>query len=225
MRVRVIYEFIGFPADIASIITGYCAEPVLLDWIPKDKLDKHMLATNPMAYRAGMVDVNDPTMFEWIAGNSAAEAEIRANPIDYFCSDRIWFNPSVADLLLKARRQCDIWFFSRNTCIDVVHYLETRFGLTDLEGFSMNESAITWLRAHPDVIEKSYICGNPAAIDIIQALPKIEYNYLSANSHPWAIEQLRTHQNEIDWTWFSGNPGIFQYKTDPKLITILTRSE
>jgi hypothetical protein len=177
-----------------------------------------------VAWEAGMVAIND-TNIEYIAGNPAAEQEIRDNLIGYARFDHIWWNHRLADLLLKTRGPRDAWYFSQNKNPDVVRYLIAHTDEIDLESFSANPGAITWLRANVDRIDNDGICGNSAAIDIIQSLPAINYNCLSCNDHPWAIEQIRLNINhpEIDWGDLSANPGIFHYVTDPRLIAELSQ--
>lgn len=223
-RVVVIDEFIGFPKDIATIVAGYCAELQLLPWIDKEKLDRCWLYSNPKAVEVGWLDLHGGDPF-WIAANSAAGDVIKANIAKYSDESNIWENPTVFDLLIE--RGCEIdptWFCSNPHPKAVAMVISGKVEM-NVYDFNKNPGAINWLRTNSNMINNEAICANPEAIDIIQSLKKIDYNQLSANHHPWAIEQLsRVNADQINWATISANPGIFEYHTDPAWIATLTRA-
>ncbi len=221
-RVIVIDEFIGFPKEIARIIAEYCMELRLLPWIDKDKLDRECLYSNPKALEAGWLDLCGGDSY-WIAGNPAAGEVIKADIDRYIWEPPIWENPSVFEFLIESGYPINNEWFSLNPHPKAVQIMLANFADMNMDHFNENPSAVQWLRENPRFIDNECICANPAAIDIIQRLPEINYDKLSSNSHPWAMEQLHLHQDRICWIEISSNPGIFEHRIDDALVSALTR--
>ena len=204
--IRVTYEFSGFPIDIANIIAGYLAtEQGLCEWIDPAKLRKLEFHLNPVAVKLGMIDLTKlrPVSRECynIAQNPAAADFIRARPGLFTGCDSIWANPAILEWIYGEFRpgekdQYD--WLARNPCQRAVNILTNSYpGCFDLEIFSQNPAAAEWFggRGSKSVdddewwakgfgakdMDKSAICANPNAIDIIQSLDEISYHYLSAN--------------------------------------------
>lgn len=225
--IRVTYEFSGFPREVAQIIAGYCAtEQKLREWIDPSKLDRVSIYANPIAFSNGMLNMNNLTQNKYphIAQNPAAADFLKSTPSDLTCSDFIWQNPELLDWLVDKHNLPIKWYFlAQNQCeraVKMVLSNPIRYNDFLLMG---NPFAIAWIRSNMALINVNYICGNSAAVDLIQELEEIDYHWLSVNPHPWAIEQLRLNQNKIDWHMFSTNPSIFEWYTNQELVAQLTR--
>lgn len=231
-RYAVTRKFVGFPKDIANIVAGYAEVKVRLrDWIPRDKLDPDTIYANPAAYRAGFLDVHyvpsgrNQQRTQEFAKNPEAIEIIKSSHDIYICNT-MWSNPAATYWLL-ARREYVSWFFlTLNPSLEAVKHLLSNLdwinALRYTDWLSSNPGMITWIRANPKAMCNKFICANPAAIDIIQSLERIDYDNLSANPHPWAIEQMRLHQEKISWVRFSRNPGIFEEYVDQELVAAIS---
>lgn len=208
-------EFAGFPRDIARIVSEYVITHQYLDWIDKSKIVHSDLCENPNAYYSGLVTANDNPID--YAQNPAMRAEILANWEICIRSERIIENPAVFPEVIKSGIRIFSNLLPYNKHPDAVRLTLEKY--LDEQECSVNPMLIKYI-SKPN---NSMICANPAAIDIIQSLSQINYNWLSCNPHPWAIEHLRLNQDKIVWGWFSTNPSIFEERTDPKLLDVLSK--
>jgi hypothetical protein len=227
-------KFAGFPKDIAGIIAGYVEIKMrLLDWIPREKLDPDTIYANPAAYRAGFLDLSsvpsDSNQIRTLefAKNPEAIGMIESSG-DKFVYNVTWSNPAVTEWAITRLGVAAIsWFhFTANSSPAAVKLMLINLNhiktLKYINRLSRNPGMIAWVRANPELIDSTFICANSAAIDIIQGLSKISYMLLAANPHPWAIEQMRLHQEKINWVMFSRNPGIFEEYVDPELVAAIS---
>lgn len=223
-RIIVVEEFSGFPKCIACIIAEYCSIPTLLPWINKNLLDKDSIGENPKSVEAGLIDVrmktaytvSNPETAEYIKQNICKYEPLQDNPF-------LWGNPALFDWLREhyPDEYIDLGALADNTCPSVITYiLEKHINVTDILSED-NPIAFEYFQKIKSPSEISKMYGNPAAIDYLGDFTG-RGRELSKNSHPRAIEYLRTHQNEIDWYMFSVNPGIFEYRVDPKLLELLS---
>ena len=51
---------------------------------------------------------------------------------------------------------------------------------------------------------------------------KIHWPMLNRNTRSWTIEQLMRNQDKIDWWVLSANLGFFEWSTDPAVVAQLT---
>ena len=221
-------EFKSFPRVIAEIIAGYAATLRMLDWSPKEKINQSLLFSNSNADEAGLLDWKYHSGVVNVAKNSCSKAipiirdglDMLGNSID----SPVWGNPAMYDKLLYCTGYTIDWYWlSRNPNERAVALLLTNLHEISVHGFSMNPSAMPFLRENPRYILPGPLCANPAAIDIIQLMDyeQIDWYYLSQNSSAWALEYLRINFDKIDWHWMAGNSGIFQYLPDPAIVNML----
>jgi hypothetical protein len=215
-------KFAGFPKDIARIVSEYVTQLQYLDWIDQSKINTKFLCENPNAYYAGLVTADDNSIH--YAQNPAMRAEILANWNECIKSERIIENPAVfPDVIASGIKFNENWL-PFNTHPDAVKLIVEK--CLDRLNCQANPQLIEYIRDSTIKLQHGIIAANPAAIDIIQSRlisdGDINWTYLSMNPHPWVIEHLRDHQDEIVWSWFSTNPGIFEYRVDPKLVAELS---
>jgi hypothetical protein len=83
----------------------------------------------------------------------------------------------------------------------------------DFELFSANsdDSAVSWLIAHPDKISwPSFSCNtNRVALEFLYEYNKDKIDWVALSGNPSAIWILERHKDMICWDTFSGNPSIF----------------
>lgn len=222
-------RFKPFPRVIAEIIAEYAAVMRMLDWIPKNKINKSLLFANSNADEAGMLDWKYHSGIVNVAKNSSPNAipvilsglgPLLTNSID----QSVWGNPAMFDTLMSLPTHRIVWHcLSRNPDERAVALLLANLDEISWYGFNMNPGAMSFLRENPRYIIPRQLCANPAAIDIIQAMDyeQIDWFYLSQNPHPWALDYLRINFGKIDWHVLAGNAGIFQYLPDPAIVDVL----
>jgi hypothetical protein len=83
---------------------------------------------------------------------------------------------------------------------------------------SANISAIEILKQHPDKIKWSVLSSNPSAMDLLMENPsRINLNQLCKNTHPKAIELLKTiPKHKINWYILSSNPSAIEFLEENK---------
>lgn len=226
-----------FPRDIAKIIADYYAELKILDWIDPDYIEytyADILYANTNALKAGMLDLSNPRELykqegeycEYFGRNPAAGDILEKSTNLEFCIDSMWSNPAVFDWLMKQNVRIDHGWLARNPNPRAIAHLIanlSKLNDEDRDLLSTNPGMMSWLLKDPKRISRSHICANPAAIDIIRDMShdEIDYQWLSDNPHPWAIEQLSKNRNLIDWESFMMNPGIFELRADDELLRTL----
>lgn len=218
-RTVIIEEFSGFPKCIAGVIAEYCMIPKLLSWIDPNHIDYIPLQENPKAIESSMIDVQG-RHDSFIAFNPEAAEYIKEHMDDFMSNDWIWANSALFDWLLESNS------------MDCIPFEELRYNPNPKAVKYVVDHAPEWLdynnpgafeyfrqKMSPEEISELY--GNTAATDYLGDFAG-HGDELSRNSHPRAIEYLRTHQDEIDWFRFSMNPGIFEYRIDPELVAALS---
>jgi hypothetical protein len=206
VRIIMVNEFRGFSCDIAQLVAEYCAELKLLDWIDQDKLD------------ADAFDYGNPRAYEDDISERIHLLTAHTDQMLLY----YWRSPVFADDPRSEGREINWKEYSACPSEKAVSKLLENQDKIYWPHFTMNLFAMDWLWKHPDKIVMSHIDANPRAIDTIKSKPTIDVKMLSYNSHPWAIEYLQNHQDEIDWKAFSTNPGIFEYCTNAELVCELT---
>lgn len=219
-----------FPQEIVSLIGEYLATPRLLDWIDPTKLLASGFKQNPLAWESEL-PLGDSTYKIASSSHPTAIAVIRVVGSFGESISPILSNPAHIQIAFQHFQDAVDrpyihdhvkLLFSKNPHPIAIGYLSKHNQYIDICGFNMNPGAIQWLRENPSMINLSNICANPEAIDIIQNLDRPSWMFLSANPHPWAINQLRLHPEKIDWYFFSTNPGIFCRRPDPGITAELT---
>lgn len=232
-RRRVIFEFSGFPRCIAQIVAEFCAIPQLLSWIDKSQINWYSLCKNPGAIESGMIDVRYANP-NFLVVNPAASEYIKAHP-EAFMKFGIWENPALFDWVVEQPRfiyERNYGIIGQNTNPNAIKYLIDLYGGKEhvLHTISKANPAIVLFWSQEEIIamindnnHTQSFYANPATIEFVKdKLDNAADFYLSSNSHPIAIEYLRTHQDKIDWVSFSANPGIFEYRPDARLVELLS---
>jgi len=98
---------------------------------------------------------------------------------------------------------------------DKIKYCEEDKDILNWRNLSANAGAMELLEGNPERIDWGFLSKNshPRAISLLEKNilnPEINWSYLSANSG--AIELLRSHPEKIDWEKIAFNPSIFQDK-------------
>lgn len=220
VRRRVIYEFSGFPRCIATIIAEYLVTLKLLEWIDKAKIDMKIVGGTPGSIEAGLTRVG--YLSRWSVCNPEMAEYVKENIQWIENYDFMWGNPALFDWLMeRCPRDVDMYEFDTNTNPNALKYLLDN-GISVISTMTRsNPAAFEYYLKTMTADEVSKLYENTAATDYLGDLTG-HGRELSTNSHPRAIEYLRTHQHEIDWSRFSTNPGIFEYRADPELINSLS---
>jgi hypothetical protein len=220
-----------FPKELATIIADYCACLQLREWIqPEPIRSNDNIWSNPNAVEAGFISCSDEVLSQgvngYIATNPAFIELIKKHPDVFLDRDPTWENPAALDWLIASGQEPAWEQLTTNPNPRAIEMLLANPDKIMWPDFCSNPGAMPYLRAHPERINEQWICDNPAAIDIIQELETkggIWHGSLSRNPHPWAIEEMRKHWDEIEIIGFASNPGIFHYVTSKKLVKLLSR--
>lgn len=193
-RRRVIDEFSGFPECIAHMIAEYCATAQLLSWIDKSHLNYESLCQNPKAIESGMIDINS-RYGPYIVANPAAAEYIKSHIDDFIHEMYIWENPVLFDwLIINYPDRIEMEMIGLNTNPNAVKYMIDSGYENDISDDNFVAFEHFQKTGSRDI---SKLYGNAAATDYLGDFNG-HGNELSSNSHPRAIEYLRTHQNEIN---------------------------
>jgi hypothetical protein len=77
---------------------------------------------------------------------------------------------------------------------------------------SANPAAIKILEDNQDRINWNILSSNPAAMNLILKTGKINYMHLCKNTHPLAIEIIKTlPKDQIHWIYLSYNPAAIEF--------------
>jgi hypothetical protein len=242
MRYRVIFEFVGFPNDIANVIVDYLQLLKLRDWIDEIKIrNERDLLTNPDALAADMLP--DVSIFKvgnieilYIVENPDAINYIKQHPDIFIGLIDKWYNPKIVEWLIPlgihpettreiSMARCDL---AINTVIEMNHG-DVNKSTYDLSG---NPLAINLINENLSAIDRDRIWCNPAAvnilIDMIASGNEINWRYLSLNDSEWAMVTLCENINKIDYGMLARNTKIFEPVPNPnkkELLSILTAAD
>ena len=151
-------------------------------------------------------------------------------------------NPNAIDLLKQNLDKIDIIELLDNpNILDIIHLIDTTLLEKELNYFSnspstrsiSNINAIELLKNHQNKICWYDLSINPYAVKILKnKCPDslaIDWDFLSMNKNPEAIELLKQNPKKINWLWLSSNPcneAIELLKQNPKKInwSILSRN-
>jgi hypothetical protein len=243
------YDFTGVPdstfvsLDNSNVIRKY----QLRSWIPIDILKKYNISKNPNAVDY-LKDYRDLIKWNYLSANPNAIELLREkaeeeNKMERFDLSRMadykkldWknlsANPGTVELLKQYRRNIKWDRLSENTNLEAIELLKEKIEKES----KMKESQLEKLKDE-DKIDWNQLCLNAGAIEIIKANPKkINWQYLSKNPNPEAIELLKNKVEEenkmtgrklinvfkeryIDWDVLSLNPAAIEIlEENPKNI-------
>jgi uncharacterized cysteine cluster protein YcgN (CxxCxxCC family) len=199
-------------ADICEVIASnfYTIEYELEDWVVKSgKLSYKKLSKNPNAIdflRKHPKYIN----YSELSGNKNPEAiKLLRKQIYNISWSSLSLNPSkeAIELLKENRNMIDWYKLSSN--INIMSFLETVSDCDDLykldwDILSMNCGAIPLLEEYPRDINWKIISKNSKGIELLcERLSRnkrmVDYNNLSLNETPEAIQILRENFKKINW--------------------------
>jgi len=202
--------------DWISLSGNPGALPLLLK--NKDKINNTILSsnTNPAALPL-IKSINYSHRFPnvFFQSNHNTFELIQMNKISWphLCENT---HPKAIDLIqfmIDQGLDNELCWDSLSTNTSAISILEQYQDKINWNTLSSNPAAMHLLLKNPDKINHRQLCKNthPTAIEIIRTLPpkSIYWPYLSSN--PTAIDFLEENQEHIDWFYLSSNPAIFRY--------------
>jgi len=172
--------------------------------------------------------------------------------INKLCWEGLSRNLNAIDLLKQNLDKIDIIELLDNpNILDIIHLIDTTLLEKELNCFSKSSStrtisninAIEILKNHQNKINWYDLSINPYAVKILKNKypDKIDWDFLSMNKNPEAIELLKQNPKKINWLWLSSNPcneaiellkqnpnkinwGILSRNTNPEAIELLKQN-
>lgn len=232
-----IFNFLNY--DCMTVIAQYMIKErkFLLDWINPYDLDISRLCANPNSidFLEEMITI-DPLIVEQLSWNDLSSNSKALSILKKFPNKIHWpslcrnnhpeavqmilENPtkrSWSDLNLNHSKEI-LSLVKRNNKVDWYNVVKNPYADEFIEEFfNLKRQNLTLL---PNSEEYDYVCwmrvcSNPLAAKYLKDFKdKINWNYLSENPAPEAIELLKENPNLIDWNAFSLN-------TNPEALKIL----
>ena len=219
----------NLPKEIRSNILDKFSEIlptkyVLLDWIDKDKLNWRNLCENPNAIDLLELKENyDKINWHHISLNPNAIDLLKENK-DKLNWRILSANPNAIKLLKEKLELEEKGIYDRSDEYNAID--------GDILSTNTNPNAIKLLKKYPNKINWKYFSENPNAIDMLKVrieyennlsskdyssldvTQKINWNYLSDNKNPNAIDLLKENPNKIVWKILCSNPTAIKMLRD-----------
>lgn len=235
------------------------ANPNGLDFLLENKVQIHIVLlahnTDPKAvdmFITSMLPTVEKLCFSYLLSNSTASefiiGEVRRVMKKQEFSD---ISSTVKWLINNSLVTFNTIELYRNPSNELFNLIEPFVSSDeDLESIAMNpcDAAVNYIFNNLDRIKPEYLSANcnPKVLKYVIENNLVNFQYLSRNSLPQAIELLTTNPDRIDWNqlifnpgaiellkthktisemlpWITVNPAIFELKSDQKIIDILIK--
>lgn len=234
-RLSKMSKHFSFPKVLAKIIAEYVPTLQFLPWIIEQcqkrkwilKNNALRLWQNPNAIDM-CLELNLPMSWSDLSANPSPWAIARLNQ-----------NPSKIDPLMGAKNPCLKLGDERHAGLDYKYnirkhkYANPNAHLSlDIYFIPFNylclnpdDHAVDYLMEHIDDwkhMDQAWGNPNDRVFNFLIANREINWEYLSSNSHPDAIQLLRDNQEKINWEKLFANPKIFEMRYDIRIVNALS---